>query len=82
MDQLVQMHRTFLKQVTAFCMLDVQGKLLAKEIYLVLQIVLDFRLLVQGYLLDDNENTHSDDEMSGDSFDRVGALCVTQPEFY
>ena len=78
------MHKNYLKQVTNYCMLDVKGKLLAREIYSVLSLVLDFRLLVQCYLINSNGigSENSDDDMNDDSFDRVGALCVTSPEFY
>ena len=57
---------------------------MAKEIYTVLALVLDFRLLVQSYLIDRSSanRTDSDDEMQEDSFDKVGVLCVTAPDFY
>jgi len=82
MDQLVKMHRAYIKQVAAFCMLDAQGKLLARELYTVISLVLEFRLLIQSYLVENELSDDSDNEMKEDSDDRVGALCVTSPDFY
>jgi len=77
------MHRAYLKQVTTYCMLDAQGKVLVREIYAILGLVLEFRLLLRCYLIDNSfEDNGSDEEMKVDTNDRVGSLCVTEHDFY
>ena len=64
-------------------MLDAQSKVLVREIYAVLTLVLEFRLLLRCYLIDSSlENNESDDEMKVENSDRVGSLCVTEHDFY
>jgi hypothetical protein len=64
-------------------MLDAQSKVLVREIYAVLALVLDFRLLLRCYLIDNSlENNESDEEMKVETNDRVGSLCVTEHDFY
>jgi hypothetical protein len=44
-------------------MLDAQGKVLVREIYSVLSLVLDFRILLRCYLIDNEIENESDEEM-------------------
>lgn len=56
-----------------------------KEIYKILALVLDFRLLLRCFLIDNSldSNTDCDEEMKAENYsDRVGALCVTEHDFY
>lgn len=56
--------------------------MLVREIYAVLALVLEFRLLLRCYLIDNSLENEGDEEMKVENNDRVGSLCVTEHDFY
>ena len=75
MDQLVQLHGSFLSQVNRFCMLDPTNKYMRRELGNVLSTVLEFRKIVKKYLLShrassgDKSNSFVTNSVAADSDD-------------